>query len=62
MRRAVLRRFDVLTEAAGLDRERARCWTPARVLREALWSTRSGRTWLDPVPAAIATTLLTRNG
>ncbi|MEU6060607.1 aminoglycoside phosphotransferase family protein [Streptomyces sp. NPDC047097] len=30
-------RFDLLTEALDLDRERARAWTLARVLQDALW-------------------------
>lgn len=30
-------RFDLLTEALGLDRERARAWTLGRVLQNCLW-------------------------
>lgn len=33
----VLWRFDVLTGALGLDRERARAWTLGRVLQNGLW-------------------------
>ncbi|MFI8350021.1 aminoglycoside phosphotransferase family protein [Streptomyces sp. NPDC085596] len=36
------RRFDVLTHAVGLDRERARAWTLARVLQNRLWQLAEG--------------------
>ncbi|MEV4461795.1 aminoglycoside phosphotransferase family protein [Microbispora sp. NPDC049633] len=58
--RAVLRRFDLLTEVVGLDRQRAAGWTIGRVLQNALWDVEDGKTALDPVQVAIATTLLTR--
>ncbi|MGW5263870.1 aminoglycoside phosphotransferase family protein [Microbispora sp. NPDC004025] len=58
--RAVLRRFDLLTEVVGLDRQRAAGWTLGRVLQNALWDVEDGKTALDPVQVAIATTLLTR--
>ena len=35
--RATRRRFDLLTEVAGLDRERARAWTRVRLLQDCLW-------------------------
>lgn len=57
--RAVRRRFDVMTEVLGLARERARGWTLARVLQNALWDVRDGETALDPVQTAIARALLT---
>ncbi|MGY1498887.1 aminoglycoside phosphotransferase family protein [Streptomyces sp. QTS52] len=38
-------RFDALTEALSLDRERARAWTLARVLQNTLWNIEDG----DPV-------------
>jgi streptomycin 6-kinase len=56
--RALLRRFDLLTEALGLDRRRAARWTLGRVLQNALWDVEDGETALDPVQVAIATTLL----
>lgn len=56
--RAVLRRFDLLTEALGLDRKRATGWTLGRVLQNALWDVEDGETALDPVQVAIATALL----
>lgn len=59
MARAVRRRFEVMTEVLGLDRERARGWTLARVLQNALWDVEDGETALDPVQTAIARALLT---
>lgn len=56
--RAVLRRFDILTDALALGRQRATGWTLGRVLQNALWDIRAGRVTLDPVQATIATTLL----
>jgi streptomycin 6-kinase len=35
--RALLRRFDVMTEVMSLDRSRAATWTLARVLQNAVW-------------------------
>ncbi|MGW1072354.1 aminoglycoside phosphotransferase family protein [Streptomyces sp. NPDC002537] len=37
VRRAVLRRFDLMTEVVGLDRRRAARWSLGRVLQNALW-------------------------
>ncbi|MGW3949654.1 aminoglycoside phosphotransferase family protein [Streptomyces sp. NPDC004752] len=36
-------RFDALTDALGLDRERARAWTLGRVLQNCLWEMEDGR-------------------
>ncbi|MFS4091318.1 aminoglycoside phosphotransferase family protein [Streptomyces sp. AF1A] len=36
-------RFDALTDALGLDRERARAWTLGRVLQTCLWEAGDGR-------------------
>lgn len=58
--RAVLRRFDLLTEAVGLDRRRALGWTLGRVLQNALWDIEDGEPALEPVQVAIATALLRR--
>ncbi|MEW1657313.1 aminoglycoside phosphotransferase family protein [Streptomyces sp. NPDC093707] len=58
VRRAVLHRFDLLTEAVGLERERAAAWTLGRVLQNALWDIEDGKTALAPEPVAIATALL----
>ncbi|MFF4240123.1 aminoglycoside phosphotransferase family protein [Actinomadura geliboluensis] len=56
--RAVLRRFDLLTEVLELDRRRATGWTLGRVLQNALWDIEDGKTALEPAQVAIATTLL----
>ncbi|WP_438484382.1 aminoglycoside phosphotransferase family protein [Streptomyces sp. S186] len=58
VRRAVLRRFDLLTEVVGLDRERAAGWTLGRVLQNALWEIEDGESALEPDQVAIATALL----
>ncbi|MFE3772756.1 aminoglycoside phosphotransferase family protein [Streptomyces sp. NPDC059122] len=58
VRRAVLRRFDLLTEVVGLDRERAAGWTLGRVLQNALWEVEDGGSALDPSQVAIADALL----
>ncbi|MFI0729020.1 aminoglycoside phosphotransferase family protein [Streptomyces sp. NPDC021225] len=58
--RAVLRRFDLLTEVVGLDRRRALGWTLGRVLQNALWDIEDGKPALEPVQVAIATALLRR--
>lgn len=60
--RAVLRRFDLLTSALELDRQRATAWTLGRVLQNALWDVEDGKTALEPAQAVIATTLLDRYG
>ncbi|TDC55046.1 hydroxyurea phosphotransferase [Actinomadura sp. KC345] len=58
--RAVLRRFDLLTEVLGLDRNRATGWTLGRVLQNALWDIEDGKAALEPAQVAIATALLRR--
>ncbi|GII05979.1 aminoglycoside phosphotransferase family protein [Planobispora takensis] len=58
--RAVLRRFDLLTEVLGLDRGKAAGWTLGRVLQNALWDVDDGKTALEPAQVAIATALLLR--
>ncbi|MEU7182997.1 MULTISPECIES: aminoglycoside phosphotransferase family protein [Streptomyces] len=59
--RAVLRRFDLLTEVVGLDRRRAAGWTLGRVLQNALWDIEDGKSALGPAQIAIATALLHRS-
>ncbi|MFI1227041.1 MULTISPECIES: aminoglycoside phosphotransferase family protein [unclassified Streptomyces] len=56
----VLWRFDALTEALGLDRERARAWTLGRVLQNGLWAAEDGELRLSPDHAEIARRLLGR--
>ncbi|WP_371785973.1 aminoglycoside phosphotransferase family protein [Streptosporangium subroseum] len=58
--RAVLRRFDLLTETLGLDRGRAVGWTLGRVLQNALWDIEDGKTTLESAQVAIAMALLLR--
>ncbi|MER6914473.1 aminoglycoside phosphotransferase family protein [Streptomyces sp. NPDC000594] len=56
----VLRRFDLLTEALDLDRQRATGWTLGRVLQNALWDIEDGKSALEPTQVAIADALLRR--
>lgn len=58
---AVLRRFDLMTDACALDRKRAAVWTLGRVLQNALWDVgRFGETGIGPSQRAIAEALLAR--
>ncbi|MGW9245506.1 aminoglycoside phosphotransferase family protein [Streptomyces badius] len=56
----VVWRFDALTEALGLERERARAWTLGRVLQNGLWGAAEGKARLAPDHAEIARRLLGR--
>ncbi|WP_373302475.1 aminoglycoside phosphotransferase family protein [Streptomyces gelaticus] len=58
---AVRWRFDLLTDALGLDRERARAWTLGRLLQTELWDVADGARRLDPDRAEIALRLLGRS-
>ncbi|MFJ3636771.1 aminoglycoside phosphotransferase family protein [Streptomyces sp. NPDC090112] len=58
--RTVRRRFDLLTEALGLDRPRAAGWTRARLLQNTLWDIEDGRTSLAPSQLCVAESLPTR--
>ncbi|GLX01901.1 aminoglycoside phosphotransferase family protein [Microtetraspora sp. NBRC 16547] len=60
--RAVLRRFDLMTEVLGLDRRRAVGWTLGRVLQNALWDVEDGEGAIRPEQKAIAAALLARPG
>ncbi|MEU9961763.1 aminoglycoside phosphotransferase family protein [Streptomyces sp. NPDC050982] len=53
------RRFDLLTETLGLDRDRARAWTLGRVLQNSLWQVEEGE-GLDAEQVGIARELLGR--
>jgi streptomycin 6-kinase len=55
--RVVRRRFDLLTEALGLDRARAAGWTLGRLLQNALWDIDDGATALAPASIALAKAL-----
>jgi streptomycin 6-kinase len=59
VRRAIRRRFDLMTEVVGLDRERATGWTLARILQNALWDVEHDDTmWNTEPDRAIAGVLL----
>ncbi|MFD9520798.1 aminoglycoside phosphotransferase family protein [Streptomyces sp. NPDC059979] len=53
-------RFDLLTEAVGVDRERARAWTLGRVLQNCLWDVEDGEEGLDEEQLAVGELLLGR--
>ncbi|MFI0818629.1 aminoglycoside phosphotransferase family protein [Streptomyces sp. NPDC021098] len=56
--RAVRRRFDLMTEVVGLDRQRATAWTLARILQNGLWDLEERFAPLDTQQTAIAHALL----
>ena len=57
--RAIRRRFDLMTDALGLERGRATAWTLARVLQNALWDAeRNDAMWNTEPDRLIAQTLL----
>lgn len=57
--RAIRRRFDLMTDIVGLDRQRAAKWTLARILQNALWDVEHDDTmWHTEADRAIAQTLL----
>ncbi|MFV2196404.1 aminoglycoside phosphotransferase family protein [Nocardiopsis sp. LOL_012] len=58
--RETRRRFDLLTEAAALDRDRARAWTLVRVMQMCVWELESGADRLPEVPVAVASALSRR--
>ncbi|WP_404800391.1 aminoglycoside phosphotransferase family protein [Actinomadura rudentiformis] len=55
--RAVRRRFDLMVEILGLDRQRAVGWTYGRVLQNVLWDVEDGEEQMDGVQRAIAEAL-----
>ncbi|MFD7665041.1 aminoglycoside phosphotransferase family protein [Streptomyces sp. NPDC059788] len=55
--RVVRRRFDLLTDALGLDRERAAGWTLGRLLQNSLWDIEDGATALDRSQVTVAEAL-----
>lgn len=56
--RAVRRRFDLMTEVLGLDRQRAVAWTMARILQNKLWEVESDdSTWHAELDEAVAAAL-----
>ncbi|MCX4804446.1 aminoglycoside phosphotransferase family protein [Streptomyces sp. NPDC058682] len=55
--RVLQRRFDLLTEALGLDRLRAAGWTLARLLQNTLWDIEDGRTTIGVSQTIVAEAL-----
>ncbi|WP_425566398.1 aminoglycoside phosphotransferase family protein [Nonomuraea roseoviolacea] len=53
VRRAVLGRFDLMTDLLGLDRARAARWTLGRALQNTVWDVQGGAGRMDEVQAAI---------
>jgi streptomycin 6-kinase len=51
--RAVRRRFDLMVEVLGLDRQRAVAWTLGRVLQNSLWDIENGVVKLNPIQRTI---------
>jgi len=62
VRAAVLRRFDLMVDALGLDRDRAVGWTLGRVLQNGLWNVEDGETAIDDIQLAIVAALVDRDG
>ncbi|MEU8779361.1 aminoglycoside phosphotransferase family protein [Streptomyces sp. NPDC048606] len=56
-RRTVRRRFDLMTEALGLDRRRATGWTLGRLLQNTLWDVEDGRSAIDASQILVAEAL-----
>ncbi|MFI6787735.1 aminoglycoside phosphotransferase family protein [Nonomuraea sp. NPDC050383] len=54
VRRAVLRRFDLMTDLLGLDRPRAARWTLGRALQNTIWDVQDGSGRMNEVQLAIA--------
>jgi streptomycin 6-kinase len=59
IRRAILRRFDMMVEILALDRQRAIGWTLGRVLQNCLWMVEDGEDALQPEQVAIVNALVT---
>ncbi|TWD80679.1 streptomycin 6-kinase [Kribbella amoyensis] len=56
--RAIRRRFDLMTEIVGLERDRTISWTLGRILQNVLWDVEAGETRIEPVQVEIAGALL----
>ncbi|MFJ4874006.1 aminoglycoside phosphotransferase family protein [Streptomyces sp. NPDC088745] len=54
----VVRRFDVLVEVMGLERDRAVAWTLGRVLQDCLWELAEGEVRMPDVHVVVAKALL----
>ncbi|SNT32284.1 streptomycin 6-kinase/streptomycin 6-kinase [Asanoa hainanensis] len=55
--RTIRRRFDVMVEAMGLDRQRAVVWTLGRTLQNSIWSVEDGDRALEPEMVVVAAAL-----
>jgi streptomycin 6-kinase len=55
--RVVRRRFEVLVDVLGLDRDRAVAWTLGRVLQDTIWSVADGEGGIDDAQLVIAEAL-----
>ena len=61
--RAIRRRFDLMTDILGLDRQRATAWTLARILQNTLWDLERNETaWHAEPDRLIAESLLATAG
>jgi streptomycin 6-kinase len=56
--KAIRRRFDLMVEVVGLDRDRAVGWTLGRILQNVLWTIQDGERVVDPVQVAVARALM----
>jgi streptomycin 6-kinase len=56
--RAIRRRFGLMVEVVGLDRDRAVGWTLGRILQNVLWDLEDGERAVDPSEIAIADALM----
>ncbi|CAM5606068.1 hydroxyurea phosphotransferase [Streptomyces spiroverticillatus] len=54
----VVRRFDLMVEVMGLERERAVAWTLGRVLQDCLWELEDGEVRIPDIHVVVAETLL----
>ncbi|WP_239062587.1 aminoglycoside phosphotransferase family protein [Streptomyces sp. SID13031] len=55
--RAIRRRFDLMVEVAGLERDRAVGWTMVRILQNVLWDLEDEEDEIDPVQLEISLAL-----
>jgi len=58
VRRAVRRRFDLMTATVGLDRQRATGWTLGRILQNALWDAENADTTVHTEPDRVIASIL----
>jgi streptomycin 6-kinase len=56
--KAIRRRFDLMVDVVGLDRDRAVGWTLGRILQNVLWDLEDGERGVEPAQVAIAKALM----